>query len=213
LLRKKNYWVSLDPETGTKLELHRFNQERDSEFCRRIIRRFFSENPKIDCPPTNRGVRGPKGWEYEWRDQVEVGERLTRANTTLKQVFTSVAKLPPIKPIENQDEVLEILKGEFGKGFVPLTEVIGVLQLYISVRAIDSPGRMLLSELQSQGKLKLRRFDWMTDCKYVSIGGRMYTHIELLSPVYLDLARLPKSRILEMFRESESALTGSAIAQ
>lgn len=208
--KKKNYWVSLDPETGILLELHRFDKERDSEFCRRIVRRFLKENPDVVPIPTSRGNRGAKGWVYEYQDLASIQEELKSRGVTLKQVFASIAKLKPTEPINDEWDLLQVLEGEFGRGIIPLYKVVDALQPYVPMRSIDSSGRILLSELQEQKKLKLRRLHWLKPCRYVEIDGRMYTHVELLSPMYWELRSRPKEKILKLLGDSSHYVdTGS----
>ena len=229
---------------GIKFELHRFPEEGDSDFCRRMVRRFLKERPPVnpcDHVESLRRIEGPRqrttgSWIYQYQDEAWIHDELKKqwsgaarlsipltlrhlepvnpelslprkkflldaVGVTLRQVFCAIAHhLEPIKPLEDEFQLLDLLKQQFGPGLIPISEVLATIAPYIPVKRVDSQGRLLLSELRYQGKAELRRLDWVEGRRYATIDGCEYTHLELLSPTFTK--RLSKRMARKMFDKS-----------
>ena len=185
--QKKLYWFSLSTELETLYERHRFTEETDAAFCRRMVRRYLDELPElVPNPRRNGNWRTKKCREYHYQDSVTIQARLGQAGVTLRDAIASAAHLEPVSPIASEGDLDKILLEEVGETITPLHRVIDLIQFHVPALHRDSPGRKLLSGLSEKGMVSFCRWDSVRNRRYTAIDGQMYTHCEIFIPQSID---------------------------
>lgn len=183
---KKLHWVSIPVEVGELLERHRLEGENDAEFCRKMIRRFINERPKLDRQPSETQLPA----EYRFWDEKSIIDDL--GGVSLHDAIAAAATLDPLTPITSADELLADLKCSYGLGLVPIVEAFKSVQYRVGMRGEKSPGRKMISELRSDRKIALRRLKGPAK----TIDGVEYTHLEILADVQVPAIANKKLREL-----------------
>jgi hypothetical protein len=175
---KKLHWVSLSVGDEAQLERHRLDGEENAELCRKLVRRFIGERPKI-VHETSEPAH-PLKTEYRFWDERSITEKIG-ADVTLSEAIAAAATLDPLTPITSADELLADLKSSFGLGLVSITEAFNSVHGRVGLRGENSPGRKMISELRSDRKIALRRLHGLSR----TIDGTEYTHLEILAGAQL----------------------------
>lgn len=173
---KQLYWFSLMPNVEAQFERHRLPDECDSSFCRRMLDRFVSQQPKLIDSPF-RKTRGLRTRGYYFQAPSSLAAQL--GGVSLRAAIASISATEPTPPIQTSQEVFAALERYFGFGLIPLPEAIYHLQGRLAFNRGDCLGKRLLSELRAQKKIELRKLEKLSK-SYKAIDGHEYTHLELL---------------------------------